>query len=339
MEARGIYLRVGLLIVVGLLLVVGLVWFLGGEGFTRGTLFESYFPESVQGLEVGSAVKYRGVTIGRVTDIGLVAAEYGVNPEAPLDRQSYRLVFVRYLIDRARLAHLPDTAQAVKIGLRARLATQGLTGLTYIELDFVNPTIYPPQVVPWTPKAEYIPSMPSTLNQVQNAAQQVLAKLNNVDIAALVTSIQGLVNDLRNELAAGDAHTALQQATAFLQTLNDTVKAADIPGLTADLRRTSGSIRDVAQSEDVRRTLANAAQAADRLSVAAAKLPPLIATWQATGQRTDNSVADLQQSLVPLLRDLQVAAANLRDTSEALRRNPAQLLVGAPPPRQQVPAQ
>src|ERR1700688_1749187 len=98
MRGSAIYLRVGLLIVAGLVLLVALIWFLGGGQIRHGTVFESYFSESVQGLEVGAAVKYRGVTIGRVTALGLVSAEYGED-ESMIDRerQPYRLVFVRYI--------------------------------------------------------------------------------------------------------------------------------------------------------------------------------------------------------------------------------------------------
>ena len=53
---------------------------------------------------------------------------------------------------------------------------------------------------------------------------------------------------------------------------------------------------------------------------------------QATAQRAGNGTADLEQSLVPLLRDLQATAQNLRETTEALRRYPAQVF-SAPPPR------
>ena len=60
--------------------------------------------------------------------------------------------------------------------------------------------------------------------------------------------------------------------------------------------------------------LADAAQAADKLAATAAQLPPLIASLQATAQRADNGAADLEQGLVPLLRDMQATAANLRET-------------------------
>jgi ABC-type transporter Mla subunit MlaD len=333
MYGRGLSLRVGLLIVGGLALLIGLVVFLSGNQFSEGVPFESYFKESVQGLEVGAAVKFRGVTLGRVTQIGLVSAEYGRNEPPDVRSATYRLVFVRFVIDPSRVGKLPDTETAVRTGLRARVASQGITGLSYIELDFVPPNQYPPLKVPWTPKAEYIPSMPSTLSQVQDAAQQFLAKLNSVDFAALAEGLTGLLGDVRGEIKNGDLHHTLTEATSLLKSVREQVNAADLPALTADLRQTSGSVRDTIQSKELRTLLTNAASAADRLSVAAAKLPALIAALDATARRANNGTADLQQSLAPLLRDLQATVSNLRETSEALRQYPAGVLFGAPPPR------
>jgi ABC-type transporter Mla subunit MlaD len=332
MEGRATYLRVGLLIVLGLVLLFALIWFLGGGRIRHGRQFESYFSESVQGLEIGAPVKYRGVTIGRVTDIGLVSAEYGLDQSIDPERQTYRLVFVRYEVDTSRIGRVPDTHTAVELGLRARLASQGITGLSYLELDFADPARYPAQGVPWTPKAEYIPSMPSTLSQVQDAAQQVLAKLNRVDIDALSTQLTGLLTDVRTELASGDVHNMLAEAIALLRNTNESVKAADFAGLTADLKRTSGAVRDTVQGEQMQRLLANAALAAERVANAANRLPALITSLQATAQRAGNGTSDFEQSLVPVLRDVQGVVQNLREMTESLRRYPAQIL-SSPPPR------
>ena len=338
MEGRGVYLRVGLLILGGGALLVALIWFLGGARISHGVALESYFRETVQGLEVGAPVKYRGVTVGRVTNIGLVNAEYGSDQSVEIERQTYRLVFVRYLADPSKLGRVPSTAEAVKTGLRTRLASQGITGLTYIELDFVDPAEYPPQLVPWEPRADYIPSMPSTLTQVQDAAQQVLAKLNRVDIDKLATQLTGLLVDLRTELSSGDVHATLTEAVNLLRHTNETVQAADLPGLVADAKRTSTALRDTVQGEQMQKLLANAALTAERLANATARLPALIASVQATARRTDNGVADIEQALVPLLRDLQTMTANLRETTDSLRRYPAQVLLEGPPPRSAVPA-
>jgi len=322
--------------------VIGLVWFFGGATLRHGLLFESYFSESVQGLDVGGTVTYRGVIVGRVTELGLVAAEYGNRSIATeIDRQTYRLVFVRFEVDPGRIGQAPGAAAAaaaVQFGLRVRLAAQGITGLSYLELDFVDPTKYPAQDVPWTPKAAYIPSMPSTLQQVQDAAQQFLAKLNRLDIDAMAASLTGLVADLRTDLDSGDVHLTLARSAALLRTLNDSMSAADLPGLTADLRRTSGTLRELAQDRDLHRVLANAAVASDHLAAASARLGPLIAALQATAQRTDNGAADLQQGLLPILRDAQAAAASLRETADELRRYPARILLAEPPPNAREPA-
>jgi len=337
MRGSGLYLRVGLLIVGGIALLFGLIWFLGGGEISHGSLYESYFSESVQGLEVGATVKYRGVTIGRVTAVGLVSAEYGEDASLDRERNIYRLVFVRYVVDTKRIGRMPDTQTAVALGLRARLASQGITGLSYLELDFVDPSRYPALNVPWTPKAEYIPSMPSTFSQVQDAAQQVLARLNRVDFDALVAQLTGVLTDLRSELTTGDVHNTLAEAATLLRSTTETVRAADLPGLTADLKRTSGSLRDTLQGEQMQKLIANASLAAERLASAEIRLPALIASLQATAQRAGNGTADLQQGLIPLLRDMQATAQNLREVTDSLRRYPAQVFA-QPPPRTTEPA-
>lgn len=337
MGGSGLYLRIGLLIVGGTALFVALIWFLGGAQLSHGILFESYFRESVQGLEVGAAVKYRGVTLGRVTEIGLVTAEYGQEEPINLGSQTYQLVFVRSIIDADKLGRVPEAAEAVKDGLRARIASQGITGLSYIELDFVNPAEYPPLAVPWTPKVTYIPSMPSTFAQVQDALQQALAKLNHMDLDKLASEFTGLASDMRKELSSGDVHRALAEAASTLQAAQQAIRGADLPGLASDVKQTSASLRGVLESRDTQKLLANAALTAERLANAADKLPRLIASIQSTSRRADNGIADIEQSLIPVLRDIQATATNLREVTSALRGAPAQTLFGNPPPRTREP--
>ena len=285
-----------------------------------------------------SATSLHPQTSTLLRQIGLVSAEYARGTPVDIKRSTFQMVFVRFIVDPARLGEVPNTATAVRDGLRARIAQQGLTGLGYIELSFVDPTQYPPIEVPWKPRADYIPSIPSTLSQVQTAAQDFLAKLNGVDIGALLTALTGLSDDVRNSLRDGDAHAALAEAATTLTAARETIRAADLPAVAADLRNAATSVRNLAQGDDMRALVANAATAAARLSTAADKLPSLIATLQATLRRTDNGAADLQQSLYPMLRDLQATLSNLRDTSEALRQYPASVLLGGPPPRTRAPA-
>ncbi len=330
---RGLYLRVGLLALAGLALAVGAAWFLSGSQIRHARGYETYFRDTVQGLDAGAAVKYRGVSIGAVTEIGLVSAEYGRGQPDAERRSTYRTVLVRFEIDTTRVGQAPDAA-AVAQGLRARIAPQGLTGQSYVELDFFDPARYPVAPVPWVARYEVIPSITSTLTEVKDSATVLLAKFQQVDIIALADGVLGLVTELRGTLReGGDAHVLLGQATLTLRALQTALTDADVPALSAELRQTLVSARTLASGPQTRDLLRSATSAADRLSQAAAKLPVLIAALDAVARRADTGSADLEAGLVPLLRDARTAVAALRQTSEALRRDPAQAVLGGVPPR------
>ena len=62
--------RVGVFTLVAVAILIGTIIWLGASRFFERTLrLDTYFSESVQGLEPGAAVKYRGVPSGRVEEI------------------------------------------------------------------------------------------------------------------------------------------------------------------------------------------------------------------------------------------------------------------------------
>ena len=331
---RAAFLRVGLLVAVGGALAVALALFLGGNTIRNGRIYETYFEESVQGLEIGAPVKFRGVTLGQVTGIGLASAAYLRDRPADLRSTANRLVYVRYIIDPGRVGQMVSADMLTDSGLRAKLASQGITGLAYIELDFFDPAQYPAPTLPWTPEYDTIASVPSTLTQVQDAAQTLLARLNAVDLVGLVRAAQRLLDDLHAELATGDAHQALSGTAALAATLRETVTRADLPGLTAELRSTAAALRTLAGGPQTREALAATTRAATGVAEAAARLPALFAVLEATLRRAGSGITDLQSDLAPVLRDARAAAANLRATTEELRRYPSGVLLGGPPPRE-----
>jgi ABC-type transporter Mla subunit MlaD len=326
-ENRANSLRVGLLIIVGIVVILALVWFLRGGQVTHGTLLETYFDESVQGLQVGSDVQYRGVTIGRVTDLGVVGAEYGGN-ETTANSSLNRQVFVRYLVDVNRIGHFSSIAKAAKLGLRARLGTRLITGLSYIDLDFLNPELYPGETPPWTPKAEYIPSVPSAFQEVQTAGQRMLAKLDKVDVTKLADTLTALMADLQTELNSGDLHRTLTAATTLLDTANAAVKGADLPGLSANLRKTSDDLQQVASNPDLAKLLNNGAMATSRLAELTGRMSALVTSLEATVRQAQAGTTNLQAGLQPILSNLSSASQSLRDLAESLRQYPGQVLSG-----------
>jgi ABC-type transporter Mla subunit MlaD len=336
MEGRALYLKVGLLIVAAIVVGLALVWFLSGGQVRQGELLETYFNESVEGLQVGSNVQYRGVTVGKVTQVAVVSAVYGrseneVLRTSSLNQPLYQEVMVRYVADMKKIGPFPSIQAAVNDGLRAQLNSKLVTGLAYINLDFAKPSDYPPQHIPWKPEGAYVPSMPSTFTQVQNAGQQLLAQLDQVDVAKLVSSVTDLSENLDKELTAGDVHRMLGSATDLLTTTQASVKAADLAGLSADLKKTLASVQTVATNPDLRKLLSNGALATDQLATLTAQMGKLVQSLEATVRQAQTGTTALQAGLAPILRNLSATSSNLRDLAESLRQYPAQVLSGPPP--------
>lgn len=327
---RTLYFRVGALVLIGAALAVGFTLFLTADRFgNRGVIYETYLRESVQGLEVGAAVRYRGVALGRVTEIGLVSAAYE-RPEMTALSLPFQLVLVRFAVDNSRIGAVPPVEEAVKLGLRIRLASQGITGVSYLELDFVDPRRFRVAEVPWEPRYPFVPSIPSTVSQVTTAADTLLQKLQEVDVVKIVADIGGLIADLRGEFGpGGDAAMTLQETSKLVASLRVATEQADVPSMVAELRGAASELRALLSSREIKRTLTAAAEASNELRNAAQRLP---VSLEATLRTARNTTTDVQAEIAPVLRDLRAVAANLRATSEALKRSPSQAVFGAPPP-------
>jgi phospholipid/cholesterol/gamma-HCH transport system substrate-binding protein len=113
MNSQVNYAIVGLFVIIlGLGLIGILLWFIADFEKIKYNTYQVYTKESVSGLNSKASVKYRGVKVGYVRDISLVAER---------DNE------VRVLLD------IEDGIQ-LKQDTLAILSVQGLTGLAYIEL-------------------------------------------------------------------------------------------------------------------------------------------------------------------------------------------------------------
>src|SRR5262245_42306418 len=114
MAAQARKLRVGLFVISAVLIaVVAAVWLGASRFLTNEVQAVTYFAESVQGLDPGAAVKFRGVPAGRVERIGIA-------PDGNL------IEVVMSLHSSFAQRMLSDTQ------LRAQLQLSGITGLRYV---------------------------------------------------------------------------------------------------------------------------------------------------------------------------------------------------------------
>ncbi len=193
------YFGIGLFIIGAFALVLAGVIFWGADSFSRNKYFiETYFDETVQGLNIGSPVYYRGVKIGEVHDIAFAVMNY---PEISQASKFSKYIQVTISMTQERSGarkHPPITIlrRLIEEGLRLRLVTQPLTGIAYVEADYVDPELYPELEIAWEPASTYIPSAPSLLSKLTQTAENAFKRLSEMDINALLNKADQLLTNL-----------------------------------------------------------------------------------------------------------------------------------------------
>jgi paraquat-inducible protein B len=332
---KTLYLRVGILVLVGIALAVGFVLFLAGGRSGPMTVVETYTQDSVQGLDVGAPVRYRGVPIGRVTQIGLVGIEYNRAAQASTNLRElaeFQQVIIRFALENRMLQNAPPLQQMVMDGLRARITAQGLTGVNYVELDFVPGNRFPVQQVPWTPANPVIPSVPSTASQVRTAAETLVARLAELPIEQIVTDIALTLNNLSRQTSeGGDLAATLGETARAATVVRRALEGGELEQAMSELRRTAEAARTLIAGPELRSAVTNASGAAAELRRSAARLPAAVDSFERTMRTARETTLDVQSELIPILLDLRATSAALRATVEGLRTSPGQAIFGAPP--------
>ncbi len=347
MSVKANYFKLGLFvigaIVVGalLLLVIG-----SGRWFQPRITIETYFNESVQGLDIGSKVKYRGVVIGEVTRISFTYTRY--QQEKPMsERLRYVLVEAQLqpqlLGGRAAAGDITSPQNAtleVERGLRVRIAPQGITGTNYLEIDYVNAETNTPLPIDWEPIFIYIPSSPSTVAQFVNAASEIVDRLHRLDVEGTVDKLNTLLVTMNERVSGLDTRAISQRTEKVLDRLDRTLASVDAKkisneasGLLADLRQSNAELKQTLENPALKKLPEDASAAVERFRklVEDPNLPRSLASLSRTLSRLDKIFGGGEADLVTTIENLRQITDNLRDLTEDTKRYPSNVLFGAPP--------
>ena len=275
-----------------------------------------YFDGSVSGLTTGAPVVFRGVPMGSVTRINLVANARDSNVTIPVYVRIDERSFVRASGSTSPSESIQQEIirRMVQRGLRARLQLQSLiTGQYRVELDF-----YPSTAANFrsaTPDME-IPTIPSPIDTLQST-------LSQMPLEQMINSLSAVLQNLALGLSDDKLGKAL---TAFTNTFNEA------HGILHE-----GSIRT--NSEQVLKNLSSASASVERelpatmtafregmqsMAVAADQLRVATASAQGILGRDSPTMNDLRR----LLKESTDAMRAMRALAETLERNPEALLRG-----------
>ena len=321
--------RLGLFVIAGVVLIVGGLLVLGAKSlFERSIVAQTILTESVNGLDVGAAVKYRGVTIGKISKIDIAGRQYDMHPDSSTSDRAGGAIVVEMALQLKAFPNM-DTAQIDKMirrmsedGLRARITTTGISGQAYLELDVLDPKVYPPPQIGFAPQGLYIPSAPSAIGQALDAVERLAIDMQKTNLPQVIAHYDQLAT----------------RATAAIDGVNDVVQVnrpalkaamADLPEITRRLRSTSARADEVLNDKRIDKLLASLPATGESASAAVSDLRALV-------QEARALLADDKDDLHSILEDLRRAAADAAVITDDAKQNPARVLFGQPPPHSKV---
>lgn len=339
------YFKIGVFIIIGTIIgVIGVVALGVGTIFQKKVLVETYIDESVQGLDVGSSVKFRGVPVGKVETISLTSAEYPTKRRYVLVRIGLTTtIFQAPLSD----AGSPSFTTEIEKGLRVRLASQGLTGAAYIEADYQDPARNPPLEIDWHPRYPYVPSTLSRIAQLSESLEKILRSAEDIDVGRLVAGLEKSLQTITKVAEGANFDKLGGQANAFLTEVRDTNRqlkeligsnevksalkdsAAAASGARQIIERAQGPVNQMLT--DLPRAAESLERMVKRLDSVSADLPDTSAQLRQTVQRLNRLIATQQQGIAATVENLQAISNDMKELTESSRKYPSQVLFGAPP--------
>jgi phospholipid/cholesterol/gamma-HCH transport system substrate-binding protein len=340
------YFKIGIFVISAVVIaIIGVVVLGVGTIFQKKSIVETYIDESVQGLDVGSPVKFRGVPVGRVEQISLTSAEYSTRREYVLVRVSISSNMFQFPVNDPKS---PQLKQALDRGFRIRIAPQGLTGVAYLEADYLDPERNPPLEIDWQPYYPYIPSTRSRITQLSEAVERILRNFSDIDIAQLSQTIDKslvamtkLAENANLDKIGAQANALLNELRETNRQINTLVSNPELKTTIADASATAGRARQIIERAEkpVNQMLTDLPQATEslsrlvkRLDSVATDLPETSSQLRQTIQRMNRLLANQQRDIEKTMDNLRAVSENMKEITDNSKKYPSQVLFGAPPP-------
>jgi len=323
MKQQANYYRIGVFTLCTIAVLILFLIFLGArDWFSQSLQAETYFNESVQGLEVGSPVKFRGVKVGQVEAIDMVNDVYGVGG-LHANTSDMRYIYVRFSLSHSihttkqLSTPVPELLQKyVNQGLRVRLETSDLVGNVYLEMNFLNPQKNPMLPISWKPNTIYIPSAKSTLSRFTNNIDKLFSTLSTIEYKTVVEDFDHMV----------------KEATTMLSTMNKQQFSQQLTDSLKYIGQLANTVNHMLTSQDSKQFIQVMQENATLLQTTLSNFNTGINTLNQLLSKTTELTQNQQANLINTLNNLQQASENLSAITTTVNNHPSSLLFSQPKP-------
>ncbi|MCK5686713.1 MCE family protein [bacterium] len=355
MTQKANYFKLGLFVIIASLLgAVFLIVFGAGQFFKKELLAETCFNESVQGLSIGSEVKYKGIKIGSVKSISSAAQIYKT-------KSDYVLV-VLAIDDKVSLGQTGDSTKnrinkAIQDGLTIQLAFKGLTGAAYLETDYTDKAGESPLNIPWSPENTYIPSRQSSIKQFGESISQILDNLTAINIKGITTNIDTLLTTIDQKINSFDVKHISAMTTSLLEeikltnkNLNSTIESDKIKNIINDAKVSFSQLRSIIEDSkkplktaiiDFQKTVGNTekltaefeGKLGSNIEGLSSNLDKFMKNLASTSEMLENMVWINSDKIKLIIENFETTSENLKQLSKDIKKYPGRLFFEEPPPK------
>lgn len=229
------------------LAVVAILVFGSGRMFRPKYSHVVYFEGSVQGLDLGAPVSFRGVPVGEVTGVWAVSL---------VEHQDENAIFVEVLLDiyddvvrgdfpiATREEYYRDVEHLIDRGLRARLETQSvITGQRYVSLEFYPDQ--PDERKGLNPDYHELPTVPTSTQELKRTMDRVIAKLDELPLEEILIELEAALEGIRKVANSPELMTTLASVNDGMLAFQSTVETLErsITAMTSDLDTSATEIQ------------------------------------------------------------------------------------------------
>lgn len=329
MSAKSSPALIGVFTLGAVALAVGILAVLGAGFFTKKVPVIMYFDGSVTGLDVGSPLIFRGVPVGTVREIRIVADPKSLTLTIPVKAE---IRGGKVTTDEAgdpedRKTLLMESGMTpeqliqalIKKGLRAQLVSENLlTGQLAVYLDLLPDA---PARLRGRGNDVEIPTISSEFEELSKSLKSLPLKELASHLLSAVEGVERLVNSPEATRIPGKMDTAL---TSGMQLLDDLRLKTDT--LTRNLNEAVSHYRDLAGNLDQRtdKLIASARKSLDSLDGALVDGKTALSRFQKVVHPDSPSVVELNKALAEVAQ----AAKAIRSLADYLERHPEAFIQG-----------
>ena len=328
--------KLGLFVIGSILVLIAAIFSMGiFDRFKPKAHMVTYVEESVQGLTTGSPVKYKGVPIGKVSDISIIVNnnEIRIDIEIDLSKIHQRTgntiatssnsdpcdLWIVKSRELGREQFYDFLTSASKDGLACRIEPDGITGSKYVEINFFTDVRTPKSSrQAFFEKGIFVmPSTPSMIANLRTNIFEILTSVAAIDFKGISQKTQELLDRANKTLDRAKLDQLSTNADKVILKIDQTVTNLN---QVLDQKQMRTTIRDMEESLKAIKKLAVQTEN----TVASANL-----------SETAGDIRQLAKSLKDSSETLQTSLQKANDTMDSvtdlvryLNDNPASLLHG-----------